>query len=233
MRASPVLLLIVLLAPFPSFAGSRSRVSTVFPNEIPVLSVLSDSIGVGGNLGPHARARHTFVKRLFDAGFVVHLNGRGLSAGADLQADYAKAVVADNFIWRAAIIMQGGNDYLTSRPMTEFVDGYSGFVDEVMSGPTYGVLTQTIVCVTPVQSAEEATPNQAGYTLEDLRSEIRSICGSRGLPVWEGTDLIPFDDQIAQGLASRFFTDGIHPNKRAHRIIARRLVERILDYFRN
>lgn len=234
-RYSVVLCLIGVLLPASALAKSstRTRIATIFEEEIPAISILSDSIGIGGNMGPRSRARHTFVKRLFDAGFLVHLNGRGFSVAADLRAQYATAVIADNFAWRAAIIMQGTNDYATSRPLTEFIDSYAGFIDEVTSAPTYGAIHQIVVCVTPIQRAEGNAPNLAGYTLADLRAEIRDICGSRGLPVWEGTDLIPVDDEIALGLPSQYFTDGLHPNKKAHRIMARRLAERILDYFDN
>lgn len=184
-------------------------------------------------MGPGAHARHTFVKKLFDAGVLVHVNGRGMSQASHLQQQYAAAVIADNFLWRALLIMQGTNDYAVSRTIEEFEAGYAGFIDDVMAAPTYGAISQVIVCITPFQRANEDTPNLQGYTLEDLRQQIRDICSARDLPVWEGTDILPPEPNLVSGQPSKYFNDGLHPNKRGHRLIARKLVAGLIDYFKN
>jgi hypothetical protein len=233
-RSTAVVGLVAALvaAAAPSGAGTLGlRRKAVFGDEIPVLSIVSDSIGIGAEMGPLGRARHTFVRKLFDAGFVVHLSGRGLTQAADLADEYAVAVNADNFAWKAALVTVGTNDYAADRPLDEVRAGYAAFLDTVMATEIYGYRDQTLICVTPLQRAEEDERNGAGYTLEDVRVEIREVCLERGLPIWEGLELLPFDDGIALERPSRYFNDGIHPNRRGHKILGRALADRVLSYF--
>ncbi len=215
------------LAEAETLSGRRKA---LFGTEIPVISIVSDSIGIGVQMGPRGRARDTFVKRLFDVGFVVHLNGRGISQAADLHEQYATAVAADNFLWRIALVMQGTNDFALDRPMAEVSDGYEGFLDEVMASPIYGAQGQALVCVTPLQRVDEELANGAGYSLRDLRAEIRRVCAARSLPVWEGTDLLPADE-LSASRPSGYFQDGIHPNRRGQRMLGRSIADRILRYY--
>lgn len=207
------------------------RRKALFGDEIPVVSIVSDSIGIGAEMGPLGRARHTFVRKLFDAGFVVHLNGRGFSQAADLFDEYSAAVDADNLLWKAAIVMLGTNDYAADRPLAEVRRGYGAFLDAIMSSLAYGLDGQTLVCVTPLQRFDEERTNGAGYTIADLREEIRSVCGARQLPIWEGAQLLPADPGIADGAPSRYFHDGVHPNRRGHKMIGRALANMILGYY--
>ncbi len=208
-----------------------SRRMALFGNEIPVVSIVSDSIGIGAEMGPLGRARHTFVRKLFDAGFVVHLNGRGLSQAADLRDEYATAVDADNLLWKVALVMLGTNDFALDRPLEEVRRGYASFLEEIMSSEVYGLAGQTLVCVTPLQRFDEDRTNGRGYTLKDLRVEIRSLCEARDLPCWDGTELLPADLGIAEGTPSRYFHDGVHPNRRGHKMVARALANLILGYY--
>ncbi len=213
-------------------AGSlASRREALFGDEIPVISIVSDSIGIGAGMGRLGKARHTFVRKLFDAGFVVHLNGRGFTQAADLDDEYSAAVIADNFLWKAALVMAGTNDFSLDRPLDEVIDGYGRFLDRIMGSLLYGSEGQTLVCVTPLQRFDDSRVNAEGYTLQDLRDTVRWLCEMRGLPVWEGTALLPHDPLIGLNEPSRYFHDGVHPNRRGHKILARSLADALLSYF--
>ncbi len=227
-----VIVVFGLLAQVPAAAGTLSiRRKAIFGDEIPVISIVSDSIGIGGEMGRLGRARHTFVRKLFDAGFVVHLNGRGLSVAADLYDQYAAAVKADNFLWKVALVMQGSNDFALSRTLADTTTGYASFLDDVMSSPVYGLRGQSLVCVMPLQRFDEDTPNEEGYVLEDYRVAIREVCSARGLPVWEGEQILPPDLRISDWKPSTYFNDGIHPNRKGHKLMARSIADLILTYY--
>jgi lysophospholipase L1-like esterase len=80
--------------------------------------------------------------------------------------------------------------------------------------------TLPVACLSPPwTAAEEEHPNANGDTMDDFRDAVRDVCTAAGGAYLDGKAAIPND--------LRHFPDGLHPNERGHRAMARFLANEI------
>jgi len=200
----------------------------------PKAILIGDSIARGAQGGQDFRATDTFAFFMFREGLFVSAMAHHLGVAANLPR-YNEALEEQNAFdpWKFTMVLLGTNDYAQAIPIERVTARYAEFLDTAVRSPWFQFPKpgQTIFCVTPLTRAQEKKSNRAGYSLPDLRAAIRDLCTLRSLPVIEGPDLLPTDPTLASGHESLLFTDGIHPNKLAHRLLGQHLLNRAILYF--
>ncbi len=197
--------------------------------------VVGDSIARASGV-PGMRARDTFTFKFFEAGIFTVTLARKFEMAINLPR-YVDAVTEMNTLdpWDFTLILLGTNDYAASIPLPKVLDAYAQFLRSVQGHASFRRLKnsyQTLICVTPLQRADEEGPNRAGYTMSDLRKAISELCRKLDVPVIDGLSLLLNESDIEAAKKSEFFADGVHPNQLGHDLIAERLLRQIVDHFK-
>ncbi len=205
------------------------------PGAPPKAIVIGDSIARGAFAGDRFKATDTFTYRMFQAGVFTTTMARHMGKATRLPR-YNDAVEEQNVFdpWKFVLVLLGTNDYSTAVPIEDVADRYAHFLDTAVRSYWYRIdpaVLQTIFCVTPVTRANETARNAAGYSLDDLRHAIRDVCTLRGIPVIDGSTLLPRDPGIRRHGAARYHADGLHLNQFGHQILAAQLLESTVGWF--
>ncbi len=205
------------------------------PGIPPKAIVIGDSIARGAFAGDRFTATDTFTFRLFQAGVFTTTMAHHMGKATHLPR-YNDAVEEQNVFdsWKFALVLLGTNDYSASVPIADVADRYAQFLDTAVRSYWYRIdpiTVQTIFCVTPLTRANETAHNGAGYSLVDLRRTIRNVCTLRGIPVIDGSTLLPYDPGLRRHHASRYYADGLHLNRFGHQILAAQLLESTVGWF--
>jgi lysophospholipase L1-like esterase len=104
------------------------------------------------------------------------------------------------------VVALGTNDWWGNADLTVFRQTYADFLAGLPS-------RVRVACLSPTWRSEEENPNPNGDTLDDFRDAIRDVCTAAGGGFLDGKDAIPHDVNN--------FPDGLHPNERGHRAMAK------------
>jgi len=134
--------------------------------------------------------------RMTDVGFFAGMNHAGPAVG----------LVSGFFGMQGLVVALGTNDWSQDADLAVFHDSYAGFLTGLLPG-------LPVACLSPPWRQDEASANGNGDTLEDFRDVIRDVCTEAGGTYLDGKDAIPN--------SLSYFPDGLHPNERGHRAMAR------------
>jgi lysophospholipase L1-like esterase len=115
-------------------------------------------------------------------------------------------LVAGAFGMRGLVVAVGTNDWALNGDLVQFRDSYAG----LLAGLPPDV---PVACLSPPWRESEASPNGNGNTLDEFRDVIHDVCTAAGGTYLDGKAAIPN--------APAYFIDGLHPNARGHRAMAR------------
>ena len=201
-RIGPYLVALGLLAIMAQAAPARAQ---------PRIMIIGDSIMAGTHLHDPGRAVAVVLQRAADV--IVH---NFSSPGAMMtdkfpfagmrQAGSAVYLVAGPFGLRGLVVAIGTNDWSDDVGLTAFRDAYAGFLPSLPPDVRFA-------CLGPTWRADETDPNANGDTLDQFRDVVRDVCTAAGGEYLDGRVAIPNN--------VLFFPDGLHPNQRGHRALAK------------
>jgi lysophospholipase L1-like esterase len=184
--------------------------------------IFGDSISVGGNA---TRGNRTWVARLARKTTRYSILNYSRNAWSVCSSEwlvgpaYIEGMTA---LWPTAVLVAlGTNDYAVGSPVEAFRVDYRNILERAVAWP-FGA--EKVFCLTPLSRFGEDVPNDAGLVLDDYRLVIEQECEQAGGRVLDGRAMMPN--------SSVYLADGLHPNDRGHREIAKRLWKELGDELR-
>jgi lysophospholipase L1-like esterase len=178
----------------------------------PRIMIIGDSIQSGTGLRRVTQQASYLLQGA--AGVVVH---NFASPGARMtdvffgpgmnQAGVAVQLVYGFFGMRGLVVALGTNDWWGNADLTVFRQAYADFLAGLPP-------MLPVACLSPPWMAREVAPNDNGAMMDDFRETIREVCAAAGKAYLDGKAAIPND-------VNYFVPDGMHPNKRGHRAMAK------------
>ena len=185
-----------------------SRASAVRLTSVLVLA--GDSIGEGGSGGDARDSLGHLLENYSQGRWLVLNHSYG---GQALLGNAYNGRKPDPFeIWATGaipVVELGTNDWSLGEPLSKFSSAYGAFLDGVRPS------RDAAYCITPIWRSNEQEANAIGLYLQDYRDAIAAVCQERGAVVIDGRLLVPPDPA--------YFNDGLHPNARGFRVMARAL----------
>ena len=170
--------------------------------------ILGDSLTAGYGLDPEQAYPAVLEKKLRKRGREVEVINAGLSgdtsAGGLRRIDWILRKPADTFV-----LALGANDALRGQPPEATKANLRGILEKVRAKwPQARIILAGML----------APPNMGEAYTEKFNALYRELAQS------EGVELIPFLLEDVAGRKALNLSDGIHPNAKGHKIIARNLL---------
>lgn len=119
------------------------------------------------------------------------------------------------------LVALGTNDFAAGIKLESFRNGYRALL-ETIAAP--GLEPVRIYCLTSLSRLDEDTPNLSGLVLDDYRAVAEEECTSIDGQAIDGRHILPRSPDYLS-------PDGLHPNDRGHREIARHLQQHMTGEF--
>lgn len=186
--------------------------------EMPKQEILlvGDSIAAGVGVTSNRHSLQGRLARARPEWFIFNVSRGGLSVAAFIP----NWLAAGGGPMADIVVMLGVADFMASVPLDTFRARYEAIAAKAID------LRRNLVCVTPIWTGKEDTPDRSnlqGLVLADYRKAITEVCKAHGFAVIDGANLVPHDSSLyaADG------TKALHPNAVGYRWLAQGLATQL------